>query len=168
MARSNRWLGSNLGFSNVFVASDGRVIVLKPQSGDRLWGDLSCSGDQTVQPALGQGVLLVGDGGRDLTGYQPSTGNQFWCDDESGSIVSTTELMGNTVYIANDVDAVALDQFTGQPHWRFTAADFNPLTKTPAIANGVVYITRNGVCFDGRFVFSESRRYFSFAVSVDT
>jgi outer membrane protein assembly factor BamB len=125
-----------LGFSNVFVASDGNVIALKAQSGEKRWGHLSCSGEETVQPALGRGILLVGDGGGDLAGYNPSTGDQVWCDDESGSIVSAPAVMGNTVYITNFGEVVVVDQSMGQPRWR---ADTG--TKTPAIANGVVYVT---------------------------
>jgi outer membrane protein assembly factor BamB len=135
------------GRATVFVASDGHVVALKAHTGERRWGHLSCSGDGTVQPALGQGVLLVGDGGGDLAGYDPLTGDQVWCDDESGSIVSPPAVVGDTVYITNGVDAVALDQLTGQQRWRFTAADFNPLTNTPAIADGVVYVTGGNAVF---------------------
>lgn len=55
-----------LGFNSVFVASDGRVRALDKQTGARRWVRLSCSGEGTQQPALGHGLLLVGDGGGDL------------------------------------------------------------------------------------------------------
>jgi len=135
-----------LGYTAIFVANDGRVRALKEQSGERRWVRLSCSGEGTVEPAFGHGILIVGDGGGDLAGYEPATGKQVWCDDESGSIVSVPAVMDDTVYITNGVDAIALNQFTGRQHWRFTAADFSPLTTTPAIADGVVYVTgRNSV-----------------------
>jgi outer membrane protein assembly factor BamB len=135
------------GRATVFAASDGRVVALKAHTGERRWGRLSCSGEGAVQPALGQGVLLVGDGGGDLAGYDPLTGDQVWCDDESGSIVSAPAVEGDTVYITNGTDAVALNQLTGGQRWRFTAADFNPLTSTPAIANGTVFVTGGNAVF---------------------
>src|SRR5205814_2100336 len=87
------------------------------------------------------GLLFVGDGGGDLAAYDPATGEQVWCDDESGSITSAPAVNDDTVYITNGGDAIAVDQFTGTRLWTFTPADFSPLTETPAIANGVVYVT---------------------------
>jgi outer membrane protein assembly factor BamB len=147
--RIGRAVGSApiFGGATVFAAGDGHVVALKAHTGERRWGHLSCSGQATVQPALGHGVLLVGDGGGDLAGYEPLSGDQIWCDDESGSIVSAPAVFGNTVYITNGVDAVALDQSTGEQRWRFTAADFNPLTNTPAIASGMVFVTGGNAVF---------------------
>lgn len=137
-----------LGPGNVFVASDGHVRGLDRQTGQRRWGRLSCSGEGTQQPALGRNLLLVGDGGGDLAAYEPGTGKQVWCDDESGSIVSAPAVADDTVFITNGGDAVAIDQFTARQHWRFTPSDFSPLTSTPAVANGVVFVT------GGRSVFA--------------
>ena len=73
-----------LGLTSVFVASDGRVRALNKNNGVRRWVRLSCSGEGTVQAAFGRGLLFVGDGGGDLAAYDPATGKQVWCDDESG------------------------------------------------------------------------------------
>src|SRR5256886_5182149 len=136
-----------LGPSSVFVASDGRVRALKENSGVRRWVRLSCSGERTVQPAFGRGLLLAGDGGGDLAAYDPATGQQVWCDDESGSITSAPAVADDSVYITNGGDAIAIDQFTGTRRWTFTPTDFSPLTETPAIANGVGYVTGGGAVF---------------------
>ncbi len=136
-----------LGPALVFVASDGRVGALKENRGVRRWVRLSCSGEGTLQPAFGRGLLLVGDGGGDLAAYDPATGKQVWCDDESGSITSAPSVTDDTVYITNGGDAIAIDQFTGTRRWTFTPADFSPLTETPAIANGVVYVTGGSAVF---------------------
>jgi len=136
-----------LGPTSVFVASDGRVRALKENSGVRRWVRLSCSGEETVQPAFSRGLLLVGDGGGDLAAYDPATGEQLWCDDESGSITSAPAVTDDTVYITNGGDAIAIDQFTGTRRWTFTPTDFSPLTETPAIANGVVYVTGGSAVF---------------------
>ena len=135
-----------LGPTSVFVASDGRVRALKENNGVRRWVR-SCSGEGTVQPAFSRGLLLVGDGGGDLAAYDPATGEQLWCDDESGSITSAPAVTDDTVYITNGGDAIAIDQFTGTRRWTFTPADFSPLTETPAIANGVVYVTGGSAVF---------------------
>ena len=136
-----------LGPTSVFVASDGRVRALKENSGVRRWVRLSCSGEETVQPAFSRGLLLVGDGGGDLAAYDPVTGERVWCDDESGSITSAPAVTDDTVYITNGGDAIAIDQFTGTRRWTFTPTDFSPLTETPAIANGVVYVTGGSAVF---------------------
>ena len=136
-----------LGPTSVFVASDGRVRALKENSGVRRWVRLSCSGEGTVQPAFSRGLLLVGDGGGDLAAYDPDTGKQVLCDDESGSITSAPAVTDDTVYITNGGDAIAIDQFTGTRRWTFTPTDFSPLTETPAIANGVVYVTGGSAVF---------------------
>jgi eukaryotic-like serine/threonine-protein kinase len=136
-----------LGPTSVFVASDGRVRALKESNGVRRWVRLSCSGEATVQPAFGRGLLLVADGGGDLAAYDAATGRQIWCDDESGSITSAPAVNDDTVYITNGSDAIAVDQFTGIRRWTFTPADFSPLTETPAIANGVVYVTGGSAVF---------------------
>jgi eukaryotic-like serine/threonine-protein kinase len=136
-----------LGFAAIFVASDGRVHALKANNGSTRWARLSCSGEGTVQPAFGDHLLLVGDGGGDLAAYDPATGTQIWCDDESGSITSAPAVSGDTVYITNGGDAIAVDQITGVRRWTFTPNDFSPLTQTPAIANGVVYVTGGSSVF---------------------
>src|SRR5215472_5698160 len=46
-----------------------------------------------------------------------------------------------TVYITNGGDVVAIDHLTGIQRWRFTPADFSPVTNTPAVGPGVVYVT---------------------------
>ena len=136
-----------LGFAAIFVASDGRVHALKENNGSSRWARLSCSGEGTVQPAFGDHLLLVGDGGGDLAAYDPATGRQIWCDDESGSITSAPGVTGDMVYVTNGGDAIAVDQATGIRRWTFTPNDFSPLTQTPAIANGVVYVTGGSSVF---------------------
>jgi outer membrane protein assembly factor BamB len=101
----------------------------------------------TVEAALGEHALFVGDGGGDLAAYDPATGVQFWCDDEGGSITSAPAVHDDAVYITNGGDAVAVGQGAGVPRWRFTPADFSPVTNTPAIANGVVYVTGGNSVF---------------------
>jgi len=130
-----------VGRQIVYVAADGMIFAFRASDGTPLWSRLSCSGVGTVQAAVGPRALLVGDGGGDLAAYDPTTGDQIWCDDESGSITSAPALDENAAYITNGMDVVALDPLTGRPHWRFTPADFSPVTNTPAVRNGVVCVT---------------------------
>jgi len=149
-----RW-GANVGMSvptapivgggRMFVASDGNIFAFDAKTGMPLWSHLSCCGENTVQAALGEHGLIVGDGCGDLAAYDPATGVQLWCDDEGGSITSAPAVYGNTVYITNGGELVAVDQGTGTFRWQFTNAV--PLTSTPAIANGVVYVTGGNSVF---------------------
>jgi outer membrane protein assembly factor BamB len=136
-----------LGPGSVFIANDGRMRAFDKQTGATRWAHLSCSGEGTQQPAFGRESLLVGDGGGDLAAYKPFNGKQVWCDDESGSIDSAPAVAGDDVFITNGVEAVAIDQFTDNQHWRFHSADFNRLTTTPAIVNGVVFVTGENSVF---------------------
>ena len=151
-----RW-GANVGMSvatapivgggMMFVASDGKIFAFDAKTGMTLWSHLSCSGVDTLQAALGEHGLFVGDGGGDLAAYDPATGVQLWCDDEGGSITSAPAVHDNAVYITNGGDVVAVGQGTGVQRWRFTPADFGPVTNTPATANGVVYVTGGNSVF---------------------
>jgi eukaryotic-like serine/threonine-protein kinase len=82
-----------------------------------------------------------------LAAYDPVTGNQIWCNDESGSITSAPAVNQSTVYITNGSDVVAINQSTGLPQWQFTPADFSPVTNTPAVGNGAVYVTGGNSVF---------------------
>lgn len=136
-----------VGGGIVYVAADGMIFAFQAVDGKKLWSHLSCSGVGTVEAALGVGALLVGDAGGDLAAYDPVTGNQIWCRDESGSITSAPAVRAGTVYITNGHDVVATDQLTGVQPWRFTPADFSPVTNTPAVGPGAVYVTGGNSVF---------------------
>jgi outer membrane protein assembly factor BamB len=136
-----------VGGGIVYVAADGMIFAFQAGDGTKLWSHLSCSGVGTVQAALGLHALLVGDSGGDLAAYDPVTGNQIWCNDESGSITSAPAVEANTVYITNGGDVVAIDQLTGVQRWRCTPADFSPVTNTPALGHGGVYVTGGNSVF---------------------
>ena len=136
-----------VGQGLVFVAADGMIFAFQSSDGAPAWSRLSCSGVGTVEAALGAQVLLVGDGGGDLAAYDPATGDQIWCRDESGSITSAPAVDGNTVYITNGTSVVAVDQLTGSQRWRFTPSDFSPVTNTPAVLGERVYVTGGSSVF---------------------
>lgn len=144
-----------LGFDAVFFNTDGRIRALEKQSGHQRWTRLSCSGVGTVQAAFGgptsfrRNILLVGDAGGDMAGYDPATGEQIWCEDEGGSIVSAPSVADDTVFITTNRDALAIDQASGRVHWLFPALDKLGirLSSSPAIANGVVFVTGEGWVF---------------------
>ena len=135
-----------VGQGIVYAAADGMIFAFRASDGKPLWSHLSCSGVDSVQPALGPHALLVGDGGGDLAAYNPVTGEQIWCDDLGGSITSAPAVDEKTVYITNGSDVVALDQLTGTGRWRFTPSDF-PVTSTPAVFDGVVFVTGGNSVF---------------------
>jgi outer membrane protein assembly factor BamB len=136
-----------VGRGIVYAAADGMIFAFRASDGTPLWSHLSCSGVNTVQPALGPHALLVGDGGGDLAAYNPVTGDQIWCRDLSGSITSAPAVDEKTVYITNGSDVVAVDQSTGTGRWRFTPSDSNPVTNTPAVFDGVVFVTGGNSVF---------------------
>ena len=135
-----------VGQGIVYAASGGNITALNAANGALVWSHPSCSADRTAQAALGAFGLFVGDGGGDLAAYDPLTGAQWWCRDKGGSITAAPAVDGDTVYVSNGSDLIAVNQHTGDQRWRFTPSPYNPLTTTPAIAGGVVYATGgNGV-----------------------
>jgi len=133
--------GPTVGLGNVYVAADGKVFAFRASDGASLWSHLSCSGIGTVQPALGSHALLVGDKGGDLAAYDPATGAQLWCRDESGSITSPPSINAGVVYITNGSSVVAVDLKTGNTLWIFTPPDSSRIDNTPAVTATTVYAT---------------------------
>jgi outer membrane protein assembly factor BamB len=138
-----------LGFSNLFFSRGGHVTALKARSGNKLWESFSCFGCQIPQPALGQGVLIVGNTRGFLTGYEPSTGVPRWFVDVGGTITSAPAVKDGTIYVTNGVDAVAVDERSHRELWRFRPGDSIFLDNTPAVGNGAIYVTgaRNNAVF---------------------
>lgn len=136
-----------VGQGIVYVAADGMIFAFRASNGMPLWSHLSCTGMDTVQPALGPHALLVGDGGGDMAAYDPVTGDTIWCDDIGGSITSAPAVDENTVYFTDGFEVVALDQSTGVQRWRFAPSDSSPITNTPAVLRNVVFATGGNSVF---------------------
>jgi outer membrane protein assembly factor BamB len=130
-----------VGLGIVYAAADGTIFAFRASDGKPLWSHLSCTGVDTVQPALGPHALLVGDGGGDMAAYDPVTGDQIWCDDIGGSITSAPAVDEKTVYFTDGFEVVAVNQLTGTALWRFAPGDSSPLTNTPAIFRDMVFVT---------------------------
>lgn len=139
--------GPTVGRGNVYVAADGEVFAFRASDGASLWSHLSCSGIGAVQPALSSHALLVGDDGGDLAAYDPATGSQLWCRDESGSITSPPSINAGVVYISNGSSVVAVDIKTGNTLWIFTPVDFSRIDNTPAVTATTVYATSGDSLF---------------------
>jgi outer membrane protein assembly factor BamB len=136
-----------VGQAIVYVAADGMIFAFRASDGTPLWSHFSCTGMDTVQPALGPHALLVGDGGGDLAAYDPVTGDTIWCDDVGGSITSAPAVDEKTVYFTDGFEVVALDQLTGTERWRFTPSDLSPVTNTPAVFRDMVFVTGGNSVF---------------------
>jgi outer membrane protein assembly factor BamB len=136
-----------VGQGIVYAAADGMFFAFRASDGKPLWSHLSCTGVDTVQPALGPHALLVGDGGGDMAAYDPVTGDQIWCDDIGGSITSAPAVDEKTVYFTDGFEVVAVNQLTGTALWRFAPGDSSPLTNTPAIFRDMVFATGGNSVF---------------------
>ena len=130
-----------VGQGIVYAAADGMIFAFRASDGTPLWSHFSCTGMDTVQPALGPHALLVGDGGGDMAAYDPVTGDTIWCDDVGGSITSAPAVDEKTVYFTDGSEVVAVEQLTGTALWRFAPGDFSPLTTTPAVFRDMVFVT---------------------------
>jgi outer membrane protein assembly factor BamB len=126
-----------VGQRTVFVGSNGMFHAYAASNGLILWSQGTCGGAGVVRMALGKYGLFVSDGS-DFAGYNPTTAAQMWCYDEF--VGSPCAVAGDRVYANNQSAPAALDQSTGDYQWIFT--QFGEVG-TPAVANGVVYVTGN-------------------------
>ncbi len=131
----------------LYAAAAGHVFAFDAATGASQFSRLTCDGLGSVQPAfLDNHELVVGDPGGELAAYRPTTGAQRWCDDVGGSISSAVSVSSSTAYDTNGSDLQATSQ-SGAVVWKFTPPDFLPLTNTPAVSHGTVYVTGGDTIF---------------------
>jgi len=66
-------------------------------------------------------------------------GTELWSVETGDRVTSSPTVVGDTVYIGSDDDAVyALDAGDGSEQWRFETGD--SVRSSPAVADGTVYV----------------------------
>src|SRR2546423_9151953 len=91
--------GPTLGFRSIFLATGGRVRALMAETGALQWTRLSCSGEGAQQPAIVDGLLLVGDNGGGVCGSETNNVGTSLCGVESGYVTSLTTVSRTYLFL---------------------------------------------------------------------
>ena len=126
----------------VHFGVDTQVYAFDTATGGLLWSRPDCSEETATQPTIAHERVFVGDAGGDWAAYDAATGAQAWCADTGGSQRFPSAAAGAKVYATNGGDLIGATQLRG-PSWWYSPD--TPVSRTPAVADGVVSITGGGV-----------------------
>lgn len=118
---------------------DTYVYAVDAKTGDEIWKVRI--GPAFSSPAVVDGVVYIG-AAQSVFALNAATGEEVWTVPTGGPIESSPAVVGDTVYIANDVGFVlAVNRETGEERWRFQAGD--AVISSVAVAEGKVFFGSN-------------------------
>ena len=125
-------------------ADDCSLYAMDAQTGHILWSYAVAHCARTA-PAVGNGIVYIGSEEGVLYALDAVSGRELWSyQQDSSDFVDFLEgspvLEEGVIYVTSENDVVALDAVSGQKKWVGFA--FSITSKyTPAVANGLVYVT---------------------------
>jgi outer membrane protein assembly factor BamB len=130
---------------------DGIEFAVDATTGEELWR-FQAEGSIFVSAAVANGVVTFGDDAGFLYGLDAATGELVWRFVEGQAfdfvISSSPAVVDDVVYFVTvprreeqSELLVALDITTGAERWRINGPTVGMLRGTPAIANGMIYLT---------------------------
>jgi outer membrane protein assembly factor BamB len=155
-----RQLGGSIGASPVLLGEflfiaveypvpDGRVFVLRAETGESVWSspNLGAHAHSSVSIAAGAGLLFVGDNSGMLSCFDYVRGRPRWFFPTGGAIKSTAAVAGDVVYVTSwDGQLYGIHVPTGEPQWAFAATAAS--MSSPAVQGGVVFFgAEDGVVY---------------------
>src|SRR5581483_78298 len=127
-------------FASTDHYNSGVLVALDAHTGDRLWayeGDPSWSAGP---PVVANGVVYFTGNDGNLYAVDASTGKTLWVHDGVGSTPAPA-VVGGMVFVSSARNLYALNATTGKQVWNFAVGTNELLSASPAVANGVVYIS---------------------------
>ncbi len=130
----------------VYVGSAFDVSALNAVTGAVQWSYSPGPGPTYFSaPAVADGIVYVDSGGGTVYALSAATGTLVWSYDSGGSASSSPtspSVANGIVYVTTNNDyasgtVFALNATTGALDWSY---DSGPVTSSPAVANGVVYV----------------------------
>jgi outer membrane protein assembly factor BamB len=132
----------------VYVGSvGGNIYAFNATTGDKIWSyytgpSVNYGGGYwhgvQASPAVANGVVYVGSVDGNMYALDASTGKQIWAE-KFFSILSSAAVSGDVVYVGIANNVTALNATTGSRIWVFLTQ--NQINSSPAVADGVVYIS---------------------------
>jgi uncharacterized delta-60 repeat protein len=125
-------------------SSDGKVYAFDAQSAAGLLGwpvTAGASANFVASPAVDAGTLVVGGQDDKVYAFDGESGAALWTATLGGAVESSAALGDGMVWVgADDNKLYALDEDTGVVDWSTSSLGAN-VTSSPAVANGVAYVT---------------------------
>ena len=133
------------------TALPGLVAALSLEDGSVRWKrDFGEEADRFGEssPTVTDGVVYVGDLLGTLHAFRAADGETLWTFETGSEIKSSAVVVGDDVLISSyDEHLYSLDRKTGALEWKFQA--MGPLHSTPAISDGLIYVTGCDSVFRG-------------------
>lgn len=123
-----------------FGSNDRKVYALNAKTGKLLWS-YATGYFVVTSPVVSNGIVYVGSNDGKLYAFQATTGVPLWIIPISGKASIIAPVVDHGVlYVASSYQRLlAFNANTGILRW--TATGGTPAADSPAIANGVVYVT---------------------------
>jgi outer membrane protein assembly factor BamB len=125
----------------VYVGSyDNNVYALNAGTGAKLWS-FTTGGLVKSSPAVANGVVYVGSFDGNLYALNASTGAKLWSYPTGSYVASSPAVANGVAYVGSgDSNLYALNASTGAKLWSYPTGSY-VLSNSPAVANGVVFVT---------------------------
>jgi outer membrane protein assembly factor BamB len=140
--------GPALAGRTIFIGSyDGGLYALDVRNGRLRWrADVGSSVYAT--PVVAGGLVLVSGLDGTIEAFRTADGRRVWSRETGSFVYSSAAVRKDTVYVGSyDHRLFALDLSTGRTRWAFTAA--GPISGTPTIVGGIVYVASCAICIAG-------------------
>jgi outer membrane protein assembly factor BamB len=123
-----------------YVGSGDMVYAFDAATGAPRWSRLDCSAPaQATSLAYAEGRVWVGDDGGDFAGYDADTGEQAFCDDFGGSILTPPAAAGGRLFVGNDIGSLfAVDAGSATVQW---GVQLRHALNTPSLSDGFLYVS---------------------------
>jgi outer membrane protein assembly factor BamB len=129
----------------VYIASnDAHLYAFHPDTGEACW--IAATGYITSSPVVSNGSVYITTDDNRVHALDARTGQILWSTN-TGYRDSSIAFENETLYVSDIGHVYALDPKTGHARWTTTLPrrkeDFWEFTSSPAVADGVVYVTTN-------------------------
>lgn len=117
----------------------GALVALDALNGAERWR-FAEGISSLATPIVVDGVLFTASEDSRLLALDATTGEERWHYEANAGIGRSAAVAGGLVYLGTDNGALrVVDAATGEERWRFDSDETTQPTRTPTVANGVVY-----------------------------
>ena len=130
----------------VFIGDQaGFVSALDEATGSPVWAAHDVGAPINGGMSIADGLLLFGDDNGVIHALDATTGAERWTYLTGGPVHSSAAVVDGVAYFGSlDGHLYALDVTTGLPRWRAAAATAGPISRSIALAGGLIYAASGG------------------------
>ncbi|MFP8952948.1 PQQ-binding-like beta-propeller repeat protein [Natrialbaceae archaeon A-arb3/5] len=121
-------------------SSDSKLYAIDIESGEEEW-TFETNGSFSVSPSIAEGTVYILGGGGDVYAIDAQTGQEEWSNDFGEILSGKAAITAEILYFTDDKTVYGLDRDNGEQQWSFTPDEEETIPGSPAVADGVVYIS---------------------------